>query len=621
MYSRKELKIWFEDMNFPPSRSIGKRVMPEIYSSITEHTKFLDEHISPATMGLRCHCIIEDVFSIPMCPSCGSLCKKSSIKDEYGYYGFTKFCSRKCGDPARIERLQQGTMEKYGSKNPMKVKELQEKARKTHKKLNLLDPSREEEIREKKKKTILERYGPEGLANEEIREKTRQTNIERYGTDNPIKNAEVRKKIQDTLLEKYGTTVISHIEGVREKAKKTTEERYGNSVYFKTDSFIKKSSATCNDRYGVDFYVQSNEFTKKRNKTMKEKYGVEHIQQLHIDKDVIDMLADPIAMKDVYDEEGFVRKMAKRLGVDKNTISRRLKGHGIAIKHAFSSSAKEKELLEYVKSLYNGTVIESSSSIIHPKQLDLYLPDIGLAFEFNGLYWHSSKFKDTKYHQEKSMRCMERGVRLIHIWEDDWDRKQEVVKNIIRRSLGVRDDEKVYARNCTFDSDVPYQEAKEILQKHHIQGSIKNGIRVGLRHKDTKELVACCVFSDKGEKDFELTRYVTSRNVLGGLSKIIKNFIKETPCRKIVSFARLDLSYGDLYEKVGFTEVHLTPPSLWYVDINQSVRMPRHSFMKHKLPSLLEGYDDFLTEKQNMINHGFIPLYDSGMIKYEMLIQ
>jgi hypothetical protein len=42
-----------------------------------------------------------------------------------------------------------------------------------------------------------------------------------------------------------------------------------------------------------------------------------------------------------------------------------------------------------------------------------------LGFEFNGLYWHSNKFKEKNYHLNKTDWFKEKGI-YAYIWEDDW---------------------------------------------------------------------------------------------------------------------------------------------------------------------------------------------------------
>ena len=57
------------------------------------------------------------------------------------------------------------------------------------------------------------------------------------------------------------------------------------------------------------------------------------------------------------------------------------------------------------------------------QELDIVLPDLGLAFEYNGVYWHSEKFKDKNYHLNKTNTLKENiGYKLIHINSDEWEK-------------------------------------------------------------------------------------------------------------------------------------------------------------------------------------------------------
>lgn len=80
-------------------------------------------------------------------------------------------------------------------------------------------------------------------------------------------------------------------------------------------------------------------------------------------------------------------------------------------------SAKEKDIVDCIKNNYQGTIIENTKKIIYPKELDIYIPDLNLAIEFNGHYFHSLALKPKDYHYNKSKMCREKGIRLIHIYE------------------------------------------------------------------------------------------------------------------------------------------------------------------------------------------------------------
>lgn len=56
-------------------------------------------------------------------------------------------------------------------------------------------------------------------------------------------------------------------------------------------------------------------------------------------------------------------------------------------KHIFKSKG-EIEVREYIKSIYSGEIISNDRIQLGGKELDIYLPELKLAFEYDGTYWH-----------------------------------------------------------------------------------------------------------------------------------------------------------------------------------------------------------------------------------------
>lgn len=73
---------------------------------------------------------------------------------------------------------------------------------------------------------------------------------------------------------------------------------------------------------------------------------------------------------------------------------------------------------------------------IPPKELDIYIPELRKAIEFNGEYWHyhPTHFKPGK-HSNKSNLCRQKGIKLLHIREDLWLRDKEKMKKVILKFL------------------------------------------------------------------------------------------------------------------------------------------------------------------------------------------
>lgn len=92
-------------------------------------------------------------------------------------------------------------------------------------------------------------------------------------------------------------------------------------------------------------------------------------------------------------------------------------------------SKSEQNFAEYIeKTLPEGIVLlRNERSLIHPYELDVYIPDLSLAFEFNGDYWHSdevirerSGMSADEYHDRKVKLCADKGVVLTYVWESEW---------------------------------------------------------------------------------------------------------------------------------------------------------------------------------------------------------
>ena len=96
-------------------------------------------------------------------------------------------------------------------------------------------------------------------------------------------------------------------------------------------------------------------------------------------------------------------------------------------------SHKEMELLRYVQSIYSGTIKHDCKSVIKPKEIDIYLPDLKLGIEFNGTRYHSIEMGTPKdYHLNKSLLCRDKGIRLIHIYEfEDFEEQKQLLKDLI----------------------------------------------------------------------------------------------------------------------------------------------------------------------------------------------
>jgi len=277
----------------------------------------------------------------------------------------------------------------------------------------------------------------------------------------------------------------------------------------------------------------------------------------------------------------------------------------------------EKELSKFINSIYDGKIIDSYRDGL---EIDVYLPDLKLGFEFNGLYYHSSEFKEKNYHLNKTKHFGERGIRIIHIWEDDWKNRRDIVKSQITNLLGLTSN-KIFARRCEVREISDSKLARKFLDENHIQGFVNSRKKVGLYYDD--ELVSIMTFDDnEGRKKMELGGWNLSRfcnkrdyNVIGSASKLLNYFIKKYSPKRVISYADKDWSIGDLYFKLGF--ISLGDLEVDYKYVVDGNRVHKSRFKKSRFEKM--GYDiSQKTEFQLIEDVNIIKIYNCGKIKFEL---
>lgn len=289
-------------------------------------------------------------------------------------------------------------------------------------------------------------------------------------------------------------------------------------------------------------------------------------------------------------------------------------------------SKKEDEILDTVKSITNKEIIQNNRSILkNGLELDIYIPDLKLGIEFDGLYWHNEEFKGKDYHLEKTIAAEKENIHLIHIFEDEWRFKKDIVISKLKTLLN-ENTEKIYARKCIV-KEISVKEKTEFLEKYHIQGSDKSQFQYGLFYNN--ELVSVMTFAKlrsalgnkkKIDGTYELSRFASSKNVIGGFSKLLKFVVsKHEEIKSIITYADRRWSYinKNVYKTNGFSLKQISKPSYWYYN-GSLKRYHRYNFrknvLKEKFPDL---YDPNLTEHQIMDKTPYKRIWDCGNLVYE----
>jgi len=273
------------------------------------------------------------------------------------------------------------------------------------------------------------------------------------------------------------------------------------------------------------------------------------------------------------------------------------------------TSNNEIELYNFIKN-----IISPKEKIIQNYrknncEVDIYLPNLSIGFEFNGLYWHSEVFKDKKYHLDKKDFFKKNNIDLFYIWEDDWNDKKDIIKSIIKNKLGFSN--KIYARNTKI-KELKSSEVSDFLNKNHLQDKIAGSVNIGLFYNNN--LISVMNFSKNraGKEGWELLRFCSEINtiVVGGANKIFKHFIKEYNPNRIISYSDNDLFNGNLYKNLGFKYLGETGLGFWWS--NNHKKYNRLNFQKWKLKDT-EGK----TGDEIMRNNGYHKIWNTGNSRWE----
>lgn len=578
-----------------------KKTVTAIKRHLTKHNILLyntilekSPKIKTNNFSLKLYCAYNGIDILPLCP----ICHVKPLVYKNFFVGFTKYCSISCAAkaPDKIKNCINTKIKKNGQN-------FQKKAAK------------------KSKQTWIEKYGVDNPNKcHSVREKIKKTNLKKYGVNYTFQRDEQRQQSKQTCLKKYGVEYFTQSLDYKNKIKEHSLNKYNTTHYLKNKNVIQKRKTTMLHKYGVDNIFKSKKFQKSNQEKYKKNFFENNILKMQ-DYTPLFTLKDYINTKQEYlwqcnkcnkqftfiGYSGFTKIYCPHCDVD-------------------GRSLLEGKIKNYINTIYNKKILYNTKKILNnKKELDFYIPDKKIAIEINGNYWHSEnnsftpKFKS--YHLEKTKECEKNNIRLIHIFEDEWVHKPQIVKNRLKHILELTK-YKIYGRKCII-KEIDTSLKNKFLNKYHIQGEDKSKVKLGAYYKN--RLVAVMTFGKRKitgtkELEWELIRYATlgSFNCIGVASKILKHFERNWKPKKIISYADRRWSQGNLYYQLGFKLTHTSSPNYWYLNkLNYYHRIHRTMFMKHKLKNKLKRYNNKLSEWENMKINGYDRIWDCGNYVFE----
>jgi hypothetical protein len=426
-----------------------------------------------------------------------------------------------------------------------------------------------------------------------------------------------QNKVKNTSLSKYGSEYYMKTDEYRERSRKTNMSKYGSECYLTSDEGLRKTKEIILNKLGVDNPFKSKEIQDKIKKTNIKKWGVDNPSKSDFIKSKIGIKTSKVwneKYKSYYKENhnldivSYIDCVYKikcdncgsEYDIDKFLLSNRILLNTeictVCNKLRDGSSGYENELKSYISSIYTGEIIENTKSIISPYELDIFLPGEQIAIEFNGLYWHSDKYKDKLYHSRKYKMCLDRNIELIQVWQDDWLYKNQIIKSFIEEKI-LNNFNKIIPIELCDVKLIESKDANNFLEKNHIKGKSKSKINIALIYKE--EIISLMSLNRIKSKSYILNRYC---NKLGykindSFLNLLNYFTKNFNFDEIVTYHDNSLGFNNLYESIGFkkeSEINID-----YSYVISGIR--KHKYVKKTIKN---------------IDRDLLRIYDAGSYKF-----
>lgn len=315
--------------------------------------------------------------------------------------------------------------------------------------------------------------------------------------------------------------------------------------------------------------------------------------------------------------------------------------------HPKTAKRYQMRLTEMVQALVPGSPVLSDDHTVLPsgKELDIVVPDHHLAIEFNDIFSHSEEAVVTvhrhprphSYHAAKTREAREQGYQLVHVWEDDWLHRRELVLRALAHRLHTVDRlpdvlpdinplayQRLYAHNLTARR-VHGGVARRFWQDNHLQGPVHCTINVGLYDSDGV-LRALLGIGRKNhgsrvslpDGTWDIQRYATLGVIVGGFTKLLAYAETLIPVDTWTSWSDDDISDGGMYQAAGFVVDKRQAPSYSYVGRKTRwERVHRSTYTKQRFindPDLT--YQSGQTEHEAALANKLYRIYDAGKTRW-----
>ena len=211
------------------------------------------------------------------------------------------------------------------------------------------------------------------------------------------------------------------------------------------------------------------------------------------------------------------------------------------------------------------------------------------------------------YFSKLSDEAERTGLRLVHIWQDVWLMKRQILESRLLSFFHLS--KRLYARNSQLQR-LDKAESNFFLEANHLQGATSAFFKFGLKQEN--HLVAVATFA-KGRmmtdsklpyRSYEMERFANrnAETVVGAMGKLIEGFTRQYKVMHLMTYSDRDLGTGEVYRKLGFEQKEILPAMEFLVHPKECIRFSRKR--------MDEG------EYRKRLQNGYMKIYNAGSLKW-----
>ena len=423
----------------------------------------------------------------------------------------------------------------------------------------------------------------------------RQTNKERYGAEYLLQTEKGQIKFKNTCKELYGDTSPMRTEIGRQHYIETMQKNHGVDWPLQSTQIQQTLKENNLKNLGVEYPLQSPEILQSWRYTYYKNHNLLNIITVKECQSILNQIKNGLTLIDTYCNDDYFKQFIELLYRDRNRLLHLIEvanlfgyKYGQSIKHRAESldllnyfdifdSSLELQFRDFLISnnLIEGINFERRNKDIliqniktngYP-ELDFYLKDYNLCFEIDDIGTHNIKQKDINYHYNKTIQCLQKDIRLIHLWEwelneTNWPKTSQWILHLLNQSkiqLNLNTD-------CNNDIRlVDKNEAISFLDRYSLDNERRFNKFIGIYYNN--ELI-------------ELLSFINSRilsicvkfryELVKGTDKLLNSYIQSLKVPYILTYTDLSKFTGKTLEDIGFKLLQYQKPNIISENITYS---------------------------------------------------